>query len=111
MSERKETGLDAKAVHDLRFVSRLLRDAMLRWWKRKVVCSYVSWMKDKYSLRAPSLSDNIVAVNLGGEGHEWYHLGRERYERTKEGRDRYKKFGGKIASSRPTRMSSPPVTL
>jgi hypothetical protein len=82
---------DKKAVHDLRTVSSWLRERMLCWWKRKVVSSYVKWMKEKYVIEE-WMVDRTVKVNLAGGGDEWCGYGQDRYEWESGGRDFYRKW-------------------
>jgi hypothetical protein len=69
------TKWDAKAMDDLRRVSSWLRERMLCWWKRKVVSSYIAWMKEKYKIEPSSLGEDTVNVNLAGGGQEWIGYG------------------------------------
>ena len=82
---------DSKALHDLRTVSRWLRDRMLCWWKRKVVSSYVAWIKEKHVIEEWRI-DGTVKVKLTGKGHALVGYGRAQYEWADGGRDRYRKW-------------------
>jgi hypothetical protein len=87
-SEVKE--YNDQAMHDLGIVSRWLRKRMLAWWKRKVVSSYVTWMKAKYSFEEDA-KDATVQANLVGKGKEWLRYGRDCYAWADYGRNAYRK--------------------
>jgi hypothetical protein len=54
---------------------------MLRWWKRKVLRSYVAWMKRKYSLPSRNAQvEETVKVNLAVDGKEWHLGGKNEYQ-------------------------------
>jgi hypothetical protein len=69
---------DAKAMDNLRRVSSWLREQMMCRWKRKVVSSYITWMKLKYELEISSSRDDTVSVNLEGGGNVWIAYGQDR---------------------------------
>jgi hypothetical protein len=76
---------NSKSIDNLRRVSSWLREHMLRWWKRRVVSSYVSWMKSKYEIEDGTADPPIVSYQSGNISYK-HGL----YSWTKDGRAQYK---------------------
>jgi hypothetical protein len=81
---------NAKAIDNLCMISNWLRERMLCWWKRKVVSSYVSWMKAKYDIKDPKTGEDTDCVQLEGDVHDATNPAQDRYVWNKEGRQAYK---------------------